>query len=92
MVALYILARTGQILLGLIYSAMFLRAILSWFIHDEESVVMGLLAFVTEPVVAPVRGFLMRFRFIRECPIDLSFMVAFMLIFFLQQILPVPTL
>ena len=92
MIVLYILARTGQILLGLIYFAMFLRAILSWFIREEESVLMGLLAFVTEPVVAPVRGFLMRFRFVQRCPIDISFMVAFMLVFFLQQILPVPTL
>lgn len=92
MVILYILARTGQVLLGLIYSAMFLRAILSWFVRDEESVLMGLLAMVTEPAIIPVRGILMRFRFVRECPIDLSFMVTFMLVFFLQQLLPVPTL
>ena len=92
MVLLYVLARTGQVFLGLIYSAMFLRAILSWFIRDEESVLMGLLAFVTEPAIIPVRSFLMRFRFVQQCPIDLSFMATFMLIFFLQQALPVPTL
>ena len=92
MVVLYVLARTGQVLLGLIYSAMFLRAILSWFVRDEESVLMGLLAFVTEPAILPVRGILMRFRFVRECPIDVSFVATFMLIFFLQQTLPVPTL
>ena len=92
MVVLYVLARTGQVLLGLIYLAMFLRAILSWFIRDEESVLMGLLAFVTEPAILPVRGILMRFRFVRECPIDVSFVATFMLIFFLQQALPVPTL
>lgn len=92
MVVLYVLARTGQVLLGLIYSAMFLRAILSWFIRDEENVLMGLLAFITEPAIIPVRGILMRFRFAQECPIDLSFMATFMLVFFLQQLLPVPTL
>lgn len=92
MVLLYILARTGQVLLGLVYFAMFLRAILSWFIREEESVLMGLLAMVTEPAIIPVRGILMRFRFVQECPIDISFMATFMLIFFLQQALPVPTL
>lgn len=92
MLFLYILARTGQVLLGLLYTAMFLRAILSWFIRDEESVLMGFLAMVTEPIIYPVRNFLMRFRVVQQCPIDLSFMATFMLVFFLQQLLPVPTL
>ena len=88
----YVAANTAYYLLWIIQIMLFLRAILSWFIREEESVLMGLLAMVTEPAIIPVRGILMRFRFVQECPIDISFMATFMLIFFLQQALPVPTL
>ncbi len=92
MLFLYILAQTGYLLLGLVYLAMLLRAILSWFVRDEESVIMAFLSMITEPVIMPIRYFLMRFRFVQQCPIDISFMVSFVVIVFVQQLLPVPAL
>ena len=92
MLLLYILAQTGYLLLGIVYFAMLLRAVLSWFLGDDESMIMAFLSMITEPVIMPIRYFLMRFRFVQQCPIDLSFTAAFFLIFFVQQLLPVPTL
>lgn len=92
MVILYILAQTVRLFLSLVYFAMLLRALLSWFVEEDGNVIMALLVFVTEPFISPVRFLLSRFRFVNECPIDISYMAAFFLIMILQAALPIPTL
>lgn len=89
--ALYLLASTIRILLQVLYFSMFLRAILSWFVMDDNPVV-AVLTVLTEPIIVPVRLFLQRFRFVRECPIDLSFLAAFLLLSAVQSALPVVSL
>ena len=83
-----IVSRTVLALLSLVEMAMFIRAILSFF-SPEEGVVAHFLALITEPFIAPIRFVLMRFRFVQESPIDLSFFAAFLLISLLQMVLPV---
>ena len=92
MAILYIFAQTINLFLSLVYFAMFLRAILSWFMPEDGNAFMGMLVFITEIFVAPVRFFLSRFRFVNECPLDISYMAAFLLLMVLQMALPVPTL
>ena len=84
-----ILADTVNVLLFVIETAMMLRAILSFFPLDEENRFVLFLALVTEPVIAPVRALLSRFKFIAESPIDISFFVTFLLLSILRVILPV---
>ena len=84
-----ILADTVNVLLLVIETAMMLRAILSFFPLDEENRFVLFLALVTEPVIAPVRALLSRFKFIAESPIDISFFVTFLLLSILRVILPV---
>ena len=91
-IVLYVIARVVQICLGLLSTAMFLRAILSWFIQDPESKVMLFLAMVTEPFVIPVRMLLMRFEAIQRSPVDVSFFVTYLLVATLQALLPTITL
>ncbi len=91
-VVLYVIARTGQLLLGLIELAMFLRAILSWFIMDDDNRFMAFLFIVTEPFVLPIRLLLSRIKAIDESPLDISFFVAFLVITVLNSVLPVLTL
>ncbi len=91
-IILYVLARVVQIFLGLLSTAMFLRAILSWFIQDPESKIMLFLAMVTEPFVIPVRMLLMRFEAIQRSPVDVSFFVTYLLVATLQALLPTITL
>ena len=83
-----ILSRTVLALLSLVETAMFIRAILSFFSRGE-GFFEQFLALVTEPFIAPVRYLLMRFRFVQESPFDISFFVTFLLISILQMVLPV---
>ena len=92
MVILYILAQTVNLFLGLVSFAMLLRVLFSLFMPENEGVIMGLLVFITEIFIVPVRLILSRFRFVNEAPIDISFMVAYFLLLFLRLLLPVPTL
>ena len=67
---------------------MFIRAILSWFpIVDRSSNIMSFIYMITEAVISPVRSFLARFEFTRRSPIDLSFIVTYLLLHLVQVIL-----
>ena len=92
MTVLYVFAQTVNLFLSLVYFAMFLRAILSWFMPEDGSFFMGILVFITEIFVAPVRLVLSRFRAINEAPVDISYMAAFLLLMLIRMVLPVPTL
>ena len=70
-----------------IYIAMFIEAILSWFLTDDHPV-MAVLLCVTAPIVLPVRAFLLRIPALQRIPIDLSFLVAFVLLVFIMNALP----
>lgn len=74
-------------LLWIINALIFVRCIFSWFPGAEESRIGSLLVTLTEPALAPVRRLLMRFEFARNLPVDLSPIVAFLIITFLVQIL-----
>ena len=88
---LYVLAQTVGLLLEVLSIAMFLRAVLSWF-APEGNFLLGLLTVITEPIVVPVRMLLLRFRLFQEMPIDISFLVAFILLSVVQGALPALTL
>lgn len=65
--------------LSVIQTAMFIRAILSWFIIDGGKL-MGFLYAITEPFIAPVRALLAKMNWLQGTPIDFSFMISFLLL------------
>lgn len=70
--------------LSLIELAIFLRAIMSWFV-DPFSRIMQIIGAVTEPFIAPVRALLS--KFVGEMPmIDFSPMLAWLLISAVKEI------
>lgn len=85
---IYIFCTTVRVFLSAIQFAMFLRAILSWFIHDPSNSLIVFLDGVTEPVIHPVRMFLDRFEAVRSFPIDISFFVTYILLSLIQSLLP----
>ena len=90
MIVFYILRRVVSAILR-IYELMFIvSAILSWFPDIENETIIKLqevlLKFI-EPITEPVRRFLFRFEWVRSCPIDISFSVAFLLIIFLEVVI-----
>ena len=64
---------------------MFVRAILSWVFLDDEGTggVYGMLCYITEPIVYPVRKFLNKIPAIEEMPLDISFLVTGMILSFI---------
>lgn len=66
---------------------MLARAIISWLPVDEDNPIVSFLYAVTEPVVAPVRTLIERFGWFEGLPIDMSFMITFMLLSILEMFL-----
>ena len=60
--------------------ALLIRAVLSWFIDDEDSRVMAFLELITEPAVALVRGTVGRLFASLATPIDISYIITVFLV------------
>ena len=84
--ALMIVKNAVMILLMAIQLAMLLRAILSWFPLDNGFV--DFLHNVTEPFIYPIRRLFERFGWFQGIPIDMAFMVSYLLITLVTMILP----
>ena len=64
---------------------MFIRAILSWFpVIDRSSKIMSFIYMVTEAVISPVRRLLERFPSLSSFPLDVSFLVTYLLLHAVQ--------
>ena len=85
---LYVIARTVQLLLGFLETAMFLRAILSWIIADEENRFMVFLYAVTEPIILPIRALCSKIKALEESPLDIPFFITMLLLTLLNGLLP----
>ena len=81
-----IIKRLAFVFLSVLEMAMFLRAILSWFLMGGGKLVDFLYA-ITEPFIAPVRAFLEKMNWLQGTPIDFSFMITFMIISMLSVFL-----
>lgn len=66
---------------------MFARAILSWFPQGRDSWINELLYLVTEPIILPFRKLTEPFQRGSMIPIDFAFLLAFIMLGVLQQVL-----
>mgnify|MGYP000858906007 FL=1 len=87
-IVLYIITKTVYFGLVVLQMLMFLRAALSWLMPDDDNVLSEFVYTATEPIIAPVRGLLEHFEFVRGLPFDLSFFVTFLILVILQNALP----
>lgn len=55
------------------------RAICSWIPSFQDSAIYNFTYAITEPILFPVRNLLMRFEWVRNFPLDISFLVVFLL-------------
>lgn len=69
----------ASMLISVLELCFFLHAILSWFV-DEGNVVYRFTALVVEPVVRPVRLLLYKLNWFQDMPIDMSYLMAFLLV------------
>lgn len=89
MPVLIVIAKTISILLSLVSTAMFLRAIVSFVPTWQETRFNALLITITEPVILPVRFLMQKFNIAQNLPIDLSFTITYFLLIFIEALLPV---
>lgn len=68
---------------------MLARAVMSLFVHDEESKISDFLYYATEPAIYPVRWVLGKLGLSGDgMPIDISFLVTVILLSLVQLLLP----
>ncbi len=83
----YLVINTVDIFISAILFLMFIRAIMSWLPIDDDSKILWFVNAVTEPVIYPVRAVLSNFKALEEFPIDISFLVSFILLSIIQTVL-----
>lgn len=83
----YFIVLLLRTLITVLLVAMFVRAVLSWFIDDEDSRLFRFLNLITEPVIVPVRSLFERLGWFQNLPIDISFYVSYLLLALLQLLL-----
>ena len=84
-VALMVIKSAVSIFLMAIQLAVLLRAVLSWF--PLENRFIDFLHCVTEPFIYPVRRLFERFGWFQGMPIDISFMVSYLLLSLVTMLL-----
>ena len=85
---LYVVCTALALLVDVLWFALFLRAILSWFVFDDGVWYMRLLDALTEPVLFPFRALFARFGWFSGLPIDLSPLFAMIALSLLSGFLP----
>ncbi len=76
---LQILANVVILLLSAVQLAMLIRAILSWFPMDSNRFTDFLYG-ITEPFIYPIRMLFEKLNWFQNLPIDISFMVTYLLL------------
>ena len=75
-------------LLDIVSLAMLARSLLSLF-FEEDGMIMRFLYSITEPFVIPVRKLLEKLNIMSGMPIDVSFLITYLLLFVLQGFLSI---
>jgi YggT family protein len=76
-----------KILIYALQFAMLLRAVMSWIPDIQDNKFSDFLYTVTEPVVLPVSMLFEKLRWFQNFPLDVSFIVAYLLLAILSAIL-----
>ena len=78
---------TVRALLSIVELCFLIRALLSWFPISDENPILLFVTMVTEPIVGPVRAFINRMGWFQNIPIDISFIIAYLLLFLVDGVL-----
>ncbi|MBO5937871.1 MAG: YggT family protein [Clostridia bacterium] len=81
-----VVADVVVLLLSAVQLAMLVRAILSWFPIDSNKFVDFLYG-ITEPFIVPIRLLFQKMNWFQNLPIDVSFMVTYLLLSVLSMLL-----
>ena len=85
----YIVQATIVILIDVLLTAMFVRAILSWFDPMQEWRVSGFLVMITEPVILPIRMLCDKMHWFEGFPMDVPFMLSWLILMIVQTLVQI---
>ena len=83
---IFVIKNAAILLLSFIQIAMLIRAILSWFPIDNRFV--DFICTMTEPFIYPIRRLFEKMGWFQGLPVDVSFMVSYLLITVILIFLP----
>ena len=83
----YVIMSTVRFIVIALEVMMLARAVVSWFPIDEDHPIINFLYTVTEPVIMPVRALLDYFGWFEGLPIDMAFMITFILLSIVEMLL-----
>ncbi|MBE6577591.1 MAG: YggT family protein [Ruminococcaceae bacterium] len=86
-IIIFVVKHTVIVLLSVVEIAMLVRAVLSWFPIDGNKFTELLFA-ITEPFIHPIRVLFIKMNWFQGLPIDISFLVAYILISVVLTVLP----
>ncbi len=84
---LFVVASFVDVLLTVLYFAIFVRVLLSWLPVDEDGPFSTFVYLVTDPIILPIRTFLDRKGWLEGSPIDFSTLIAMVLLMVVQSLL-----
>lgn len=84
---IYILSHFVDVLLTVIYFAIFIRVILSWLPLDEDGPFVSFVYLITDPIILPIRSMLERTGLFQNSPIDFSTLIAMILVMLVQTLI-----
>lgn len=84
---IYILSHFVDVLLTVLYFAIFIRVILSWLPLDEDGSFVSFVYLVTDPIILPIRALLDRMGLFENSPLDFSTLIAMVLVMLVQTLI-----
>jgi YggT family protein len=85
---LYVICTAIQLFIDLLWFALLLRAILSWFVTNEDAWYIRLLDALCEPTLFPIRALFAKFGWFENLPVDVSPLFAMLLLSLISGFLP----
>ena len=83
----YIFRSVAVSLTSVLELMMLVRAVMSWFPQTQGGRLHQALVFFTEPIIMPFRALLSRIPALRGFPLDISFLLAYMVLIMLENML-----
>lgn len=71
---------TASALVTVIELCFLVRAVLSWLPIGDDNPILKFVFMVTEPIIMPIRALFERLGWFQNMPIDISFLVAYLLL------------
>ena len=82
-----LLRGTVQALLAVVQLCFLVRAVLSWLPIGDDNPILRFVLMVTEPIIMPIRALFEKLGWFQNMPIDISFLVAYLLLIAVSSVL-----